>query len=82
MFTDMNVSQDLNEKFSEYCKDINIQLGIDFTILILQVNIETINNIIQKLCFYCIGGCMAHFSNQFINLFVATRVGKECRRCK
>ena len=29
MFTDMNVSQDLNEKFSEYCKDINIQLGID-----------------------------------------------------
>lgn len=39
MFTDMSVSQDLNEKFNSYCKnDINTQLGIDFTILILQVS--------------------------------------------
>jgi hypothetical protein len=37
MFTDMNVSQDLNEKFGGYCKENSIQLGIDFTILILQV---------------------------------------------
>ena len=40
MFTDMNVSKDLNEKFSQYCDEKNIQLVIDFTILILQVSIK------------------------------------------
>jgi hypothetical protein len=37
MFTDMNVSKDLNEKFTQYCNEKSIQLVIDFTILILQV---------------------------------------------
>jgi len=32
----MNVSEDLNEKFSVYCKEENNQLGIDFSIVILQ----------------------------------------------
>lgn len=36
MFNDMNVSEDLNEKFNNYCKEENNQLGIDFSIVILQ----------------------------------------------
>ena len=32
----MNVSEDLNEKFGTFCKEENNQLGIDFSILILQ----------------------------------------------
>ena len=36
MFTDMNVSEDLNEKFNASCREDNNQLGIDFSILILQ----------------------------------------------
>ena len=36
MFNDMNVSQDLNEKFNNYCKEENNQLGIDFSIVTLQ----------------------------------------------
>ena len=36
MFTDMNVSEDLNEKFTTSCREENNQLGIDFSILILQ----------------------------------------------
>lgn len=36
MFTDINVSEDLNEKFTNYCRDENNILGIDFSILILQ----------------------------------------------
>ena len=36
MFNDMNVSEDLNEKFNNYCKEEDNQLGIDFSILILQ----------------------------------------------
>jgi len=36
MFTDMNVSEDLNEKFHNSCREENNQLGIDFSILILQ----------------------------------------------
>lgn len=36
MFTDMNVSEDLNEKFSTSCREENNQLGVEFSILILQ----------------------------------------------
>jgi len=37
MFTDINLSQDLNEKFIQSCKnDGNVELDIDFSILILQ----------------------------------------------
>lgn len=36
MFTDINVSEDLNEKFVTFCRDENHQLGIDFSILVLQ----------------------------------------------
>ena len=36
MFTDMNVSEDLNEKFNTSCREENNQLGLDFSILILQ----------------------------------------------
>jgi cullin 2 len=38
MFTDISVSEDLNEKFSNFCKEENAnnQLGVDFYILILQ----------------------------------------------
>lgn len=36
MFTDMNVSDDLNEKFNTSCKEENNQVGIDFSILVLQ----------------------------------------------
>ena len=36
MFTDINLSQDLNEKFSNSCRDQNQNLDVDFSILILQ----------------------------------------------
>ncbi|XP_077553826.1 cullin-2-like isoform X3 [Haemaphysalis longicornis] len=36
MFTDMSVSADLNNKFSSYLKAENIELGINFSIYVLQ----------------------------------------------
>lgn len=36
MFNDINVSEDLNEKFNDFVRKENNQLGIDFSILILQ----------------------------------------------
>jgi len=36
MFTDINVSEDLNEKFTTFCRSENHQLGIDLSILVLQ----------------------------------------------
>ena len=36
MFTDINVSEDLNEKFATFCRNETTQLGIDFSILVLQ----------------------------------------------
>lgn len=36
MFTDMSVSSDLNNKFNAYIKQENIELGINFTISVLQ----------------------------------------------
>ena len=36
MFTDINLSQDLNEKFDNFCRDKNQNLEIDFSILVLQ----------------------------------------------
>uniref|UniRef100_A0A1B6DHH6 Cullin-2 n=1 Tax=Clastoptera arizonana TaxID=38151 RepID=A0A1B6DHH6_9HEMI len=36
MFTDMSVSTDLNNKFSQFLKDNNIELGINFSIYVLQ----------------------------------------------
>ena len=38
MFTDMSISSDLNQKFSAYVKKGNIDLGITFSIYVLQVN--------------------------------------------
>lgn len=36
MFTDMSVSADLNNKFQVYLKEDNIDLGINFSIYVLQ----------------------------------------------
>lgn len=36
MFTDMSVSEDLNEKFTNNLRDENQQLNVDFSIIILQ----------------------------------------------
>ncbi len=36
MFTDINVSEDLNDKFTTHSREKNSQLGIDFSILVLQ----------------------------------------------
>lgn len=36
MFTDINLSQDLNEKFNNFCRDQNQNLELDFSILVLQ----------------------------------------------
>ena len=36
MYTDINLSEDLVEKFNAYCQTENSQLGIDFSMLILQ----------------------------------------------
>ena len=37
MFTDMTISADLNAKFTNYLKSSNATLGINFSLLILQV---------------------------------------------
>ena len=37
MFTDMSVSAGHNQKFNEYLKSEKIELGINFTINVLQV---------------------------------------------
>jgi cullin 2 len=36
MFTDITVSEDLNEKFTNFCTQENTSVGIDFSILVLQ----------------------------------------------
>lgn len=38
MFTDISVSNDLNNKFTTFLKQDNIDLGINFSIYVLQVN--------------------------------------------
>jgi cullin 2 len=38
MFTDMSVSQDLNNKFNDQIKENNVDLGVNFTIQVLQVS--------------------------------------------
>jgi cullin 2 len=44
MFTDINVSEDLNEKFSKFCNDEPDPIGVDFSILILQAGAWPISN--------------------------------------
>ena len=44
MFTDMSVSSDLNNKFNNFLKMDNIDLGISFSIYILQVRNLAIHN--------------------------------------
>lgn len=36
MFTDINVSEDFNDKFNVHCREESKELGVDFSILILQ----------------------------------------------
>lgn len=38
MFTDMNISRDLNKKFEDFCKSKNLDIGVGFSILVLQVS--------------------------------------------
>ena len=40
MFTDMNISNDLSNKFMDYLKKENTDLGIGFGIFVLQVKIR------------------------------------------
>ena len=42
MINDMNLSADLNNKFQNYIKDNNFELGIDFPVQVLQVCICTL----------------------------------------
>lgn len=37
MFTDVNLSNDLNVKFAEYVKGSDTELGLTFSIMVLQV---------------------------------------------
>jgi cullin 2 len=39
MFTDMSISSDLNNKFSDFMKKEEHELGVNFSILVLQVGI-------------------------------------------
>lgn len=39
MFTDISVSSDLNNKFNTYLKDESLELGINFSIYVLQVSV-------------------------------------------
>jgi hypothetical protein len=43
MFTDVSVSQDLNNKFNDYIHKKEIALGISFSMLVLQVRILRLN---------------------------------------
>lgn len=36
MFTDMSVSNDLNNKFNTFLKQLNVELGISFNVYVLQ----------------------------------------------
>lgn len=38
MFTDMTISKDLDKKFEDYYKNKDIDIGIGFSILVLQVS--------------------------------------------
>ena len=40
MFTDMNISTDLNSKFSKYLESSNQQFKINFSLLVLQVRVS------------------------------------------
>lgn len=36
MFTDMNISRDLNKKFEDFCRSKTLEIGVGFSILVLQ----------------------------------------------
>ena len=38
MFTDVNISEELQKKFTDYTAENNIDLGINFSIMVLQVS--------------------------------------------
>lgn len=42
MFTDVSVSVDLNGRFMEYLREQNTELGINFSISVLQVSFENL----------------------------------------
>lgn len=42
MFTDVSVSVDLNSRFMEYLREQNTELGINFSISVLQVSFENL----------------------------------------
>jgi len=44
MFTDVNLSNDLNVKFAEYIKNKQTDLGLTFSIMVLQVGSVQLSN--------------------------------------
>jgi len=47
MFTDVNLSNDLNVKFAEYVKNKGTVLGLTFSIMVLQVNVLSFPGLIS-----------------------------------
>ena len=41
MFTDMKISEDLNNKFTQFLEPNKTDVGISFSVLVLQVNTKT-----------------------------------------
>lgn len=82
MFTDVSLSSDLNNKFNNYVRDRNVELGINFSIYVLQVNIQNIGFLSNynyiSLIIQFLGRGLASWTNCF-NIFCCTsRTWKIC----
>jgi len=56
MFTDISVSTDLNAKFSAYLKSEKIDLGINFSIYVLQVSLTFLADFLEPAIIESLAG--------------------------
>lgn len=90
MFTDISLSTDLNVKFNAHLKADSIDLGINFSIYVLQV--QYIHFVRLWLCLvnekllngsrYVSGRGLASEPYITVHVFSTTRAGKVCSNCK
>lgn len=90
MFTDMTVSEDLHNKFGKYINDQTVDLGINFSIYVLQVRVSFYPSWIRsylsflqlKSLYVFTGRCMAFGAVKLIPICDTTTTRKECSECK
>lgn len=77
MFTDMTISTDLNSKFDDFLKKEKLSLGVNFSILVLQVGEGGgRGREMKEVCSSGTGGC----SLELLGLIPVTQCGRFFKR--